>query len=86
MGTDHPVYFAGPWPDDERILIERTARQTEYDQPFDPAVAMLGCPWACCRIAQAGQARYLAHWSRRPGLVLRAPSATALARQMRAVY
>ena len=85
MGTPYPVYFAGSWPDDERRLIERTARQTEREQPFDPAVELLGCPWACCRIDRAGHARYLAHWTRRPGLVLRAPSAAALARQMRAV-
>ncbi len=77
------VYFTGGWRDDDREAVEAAARLAEKDQPYDPFVARLGCPWACSRVLLRNQEYYLAYWSRRPGEVFRATSATDLARQIR---
>lgn len=84
MGTMELAYFTGSWSEDERGAVTEAARLAEQDQPYDPFIARLGCPWACTSIEVSGRAYFMAHWARCPGTVFRAASAQALAAQIRA--
>lgn len=80
MTTTQTVRFEGAWTSSEQALIESAAQAAE-DGAAPPA-ARRGYPWACCRVARGPEVFYLAHWSRRPGTVFRAASASELALQM----
>ncbi len=83
MEKTSAVYFTGRWSDEERETVEAAARLVEKNQPYDPLVARLGCPWACSHLRLRGREYYVAYWLRRPGEVIRARSAADLARQIR---
>ena len=82
MTNSQTVRFEGAWTSTEQSLIESSARTTEGEVLSPTASALRGAPWACCRVECGSNVFYLAHWSRRPGPVLRASSADELALQM----
>lgn len=76
------VLFNGDWTDDERRTIEDAVLQVDAVRGRPSTVSLMGRAWVCnCHVVQ-GVCYYMAHWSRRPGIVLTARTATDLGIRM----
>lgn len=79
------IVFDGDWTEEERAVVEATARSIEDRLGGQERYLHLGRPWICDRVHTSKGPVFIAQWSRLPTHVLTAHSAPELAGKMEAL-